>query len=147
MQPLVSARERVSPRRALIPQQSVLLVDLDADDRERYARHLRDRELRVRACSTYEEAGQYLERERYSLVIVDQGGPAFEGKVVAARSIMKDRTVPVLVITRHHQMAAYLEAMQLGAVDYLEKPIPWHEFIWRVGTYLPSGWVKVQRPN
>ena len=34
-----------------------------------------------------------------------------------------DRRTPVLVITRGRDMHCYLEAMQLGAVDYLEKPI------------------------
>ena len=147
MSPVVSALERISPKHTLIPQQRVLLVDQEAGDRERYAQHLRDRGLWVRACSSYEEGERWLERERYDLVIVDQGGPEFEGKVIAARSIMKDRRVPVLVITRHHHMAAYVEAMQLGAADYLEKPIPIHEFLWRVGTYLPSGWVKAQRAS
>ena len=147
MPPLVSTLERVSAKPRLIPQQKVLLVDQEAADRERYAQHLRDRGLWVRACSSYEEGEQCLVRERFDLVIVDQGGPAFEGKVVAARAMMKDRRVPVLVTTRHHHMAAYVEAMQLGAADYLEKPIPVHEFLWRIGTHLPSGWVKTRRAS
>lgn len=147
MTPLVSTLQRVSPEQPFIARQRVLLVDQEADDRERYARNLRDRGLLVRACSTYAEGERCLERERYDLVIVDQGSPAFEGKVITARSIMKDRRVPVLVITRHHNMAAYVEAMELGASDYLEKPIPIHEFLWRIGSYLPSGWVKTQRAS
>jgi DNA-binding response OmpR family regulator len=147
MEPLVSTLERISPKLPLVPQRKVLLVDEEACDRERYAQHLRDRGLRVRACSSYKEGERCLEGERFDLVIVDQGGPAFEGKVVAALSMMKDRRVPVLVTTRHHQMAAYMEAMQLGAADYLEKPIPIHEFLWRIGTHLPSGWVKTRRAS
>lgn len=147
MQAFVSARGQASPKHPLIAQQRVLLVDPEAADRDRFARNLRDRGLWVRACSSYEEGERCLEHERFDLVIVDQGGPAFEGKVIAARSMMKDRKVPVLVTTRYHHMAAYVEAMQLGASDYLEKPIPTHEFLWRIGTYLPSGWVKTQRPS
>ena len=144
MPPLPCTLEKVSPKQHLIPRQRVLLVDEEARDLEKYARNLRDRGLVVRACSSYEEGEHFLERESFDLVIVDQGGPAFEGRAVAARSIMKDRRVPVLVTTRHHHMAAYMEAMQLGAADYLEKPIPFHEFLWRVGTYLPSGWMKAK---
>jgi DNA-binding response OmpR family regulator len=143
----VSTLERISPKPLLIPQRKVLLVDQETSDRERYAQHLRDRGLAVRACSSYEESERCLERERFDLVIVDQGGPAFEGRAVAARSMMKDRRVPVLVTTRHHNMAAYMEAMQLGAADYLEKPIPIHEFLWRIGTHLPSGWAKAQKAS
>lgn len=145
--PLAYALEKGSPKHSLIARQRVLLVDEEVCDLEKYAQHLRDRGLVVRACSSYEEAERFLERESFDLVIVDQGGPAFEGRAIAARSIMKDRRVPVLVTTRYHHMAAYMEAMQLGAADYLEKPIPLHEFLWRVGTYLPSGWVKTQQAS
>ena len=144
MPPLAWTLEKVSPKHSLIPQRRILLVDKDAPDRERYARPLRERGLSVRVCSSYEEGERYLERESYGMVIVDQGGPAFEGKVIAARSMMKDRMVPVLVITRHHDMASYIEAMQLGAADYLEKPIPLNDFLTTIDTHLPSGWAKAK---
>lgn len=141
---LTQPQKEVSPRHPLLPQRRILLVDQEARDRERYTRHLRERGLSVRACATYEEGRQALQCESYDLVIVDQGGPAFEGKVIAALSRQKNPRVPVLVITRHHQMASYVEAMQLGAAEYLEKPIPIHELLWRVGTYLPTEWVTKQ---
>ncbi len=142
MPPLAWTPEVASPKHPLIPQRRILLVDREACDREQYAQHLRKRGFSVCVCSTYEEGKRCLERESYDLVIVDQGGPAFEGRVIAARSVLKDRKVPVLVITRHHDMASYVEAMQLGAADYLEKPIPPNDFLWAVDTHLPTGWVK-----
>ncbi len=57
-----------------------------------------------------------------------------------ARLVLKDRNVPVLVMTRHHNMGSYIEAMQLGAVDYLEKPIALKDFAWEIDAYLPSSW-------
>ena len=56
-------------------------------------------------------------------VLVSQGGPAFEGRTVLDRSIQLDRHRAVLVVTRSIDMSCYLEAMQMGAVDYLEKPV------------------------
>ena len=35
-----------------------------------------------------------------------------------------DRRRPVLVLTRSIDMHCYLEAMQMGAIDYVEKPVP-----------------------
>ncbi len=81
-----------------------------------------------------------MEGEYYDLVIVDQGGPAFEGRVIVEDAVRKDRKIPVLVITRHHNMACYLEAMQLGAVDYLEKPLALEKLVWTIETYLPSNY-------
>jgi FixJ family two-component response regulator len=43
--------------------------------------------------------------------------------------MMIDRHTPVLVLTRSVDMHCYLEAMQLGAVDYLEKPLPAAEIL------------------
>ena len=39
------------------------------------------------------------------------------------RVIEIDRRLPVLVLTECLDMDCYLEAMQLGAVDYVEKPL------------------------
>jgi DNA-binding response OmpR family regulator len=144
MPPIARTLREVSLKYPLITQRRILLVDQEAGDREWYTRQLRERGLSVRACSSYDEGERWLERESYHLVIVDQGGPAFEGKVIAVRSILKDRMVPVLVITRHHHMPAYVEAMHLGAADYLEKPIPVHALLWRIDTNLPPHWVTKQ---
>src|SRR5574337_1900709 len=123
MPPVPRPTSAGSAQNSLIPARKILLVDLEAQDRKRYAQCLRERGFAVCACSSYEEGARSLRREHYDMVIVDQGGPAFEGRVIAERSALKDRKVPVLVIARCHDMACYVEAMQLGAVDYLEKPI------------------------
>ena len=57
-------------------------------------------------------------------MVVSQGSQAFEGRRVLDRATQLDRRRPVLVVTRLTNMQCYLEAMQLGAVDYLEKPVP-----------------------
>jgi DNA-binding NtrC family response regulator len=128
----------VSPQYPLGPPHRILLVDTETDDRERYARFLRERGFEVCACGSYEEGAQSLEAKHYDMVIVDQGGPAFEGELVLQLSLARNRKVPVLVLTRHCDMPAYLEAMQMGAVDYLEKPVARENFMWTIETHLPS---------
>ena len=39
------------------------------------------------------------------------------------RAIEIERRLPVLVLTDSLDMGCYLEAMQLGAADYMEKPV------------------------
>ena len=46
---------------------------------------------------------------------------------VLERAIEIDRHTLIFVLTRCLGMDCYLEAMQLGAVDYLEKPVPAEE--------------------
>jgi DNA-binding NtrC family response regulator len=130
--PLRNAGKLLSPRRR------ILLVDEESSDRERYGESLREQGFEIRLSASYEEGARCLESEDCDFVIVDQGSPAFEGRLVLERSVARDRSLPVLVITRYHDMACYVEAMQLGAVDYLEKPIALHDLLWAIETHLPS---------
>jgi FixJ family two-component response regulator len=52
------------------------------------------------------------------------------------RAIEKDRRIPVLVLARSVDMGCYLEAMQLGAFDYLEKPVSASEVVRLVATHI-----------
>jgi DNA-binding NtrC family response regulator len=49
--------------------------------------------------------------------------------------LARNRRTPVVVLTRCLEMNCYLEAMQLGAADYLEKPVAPAEFERLVTTY------------
>jgi DNA-binding NtrC family response regulator len=71
-------------------------------------------------------------------VVVSQGSPAFEGRCILQRAIEKDRHTPVLVLARSVDMNCYLEAMQLGAFDYLEKPISATEILKLVAAHIRS---------
>ena len=61
--------------------------------------------------------------EVFAFVMVTQGTPNFEGRCVLERAVEIDRSLPVLVVARCLDMNCYLEAMQLGAVDYLVEPL------------------------
>lgn len=101
----------------------VLLVEPDSRDRQNYSGILRQRGFEVCACASYQEGLKCLESGPVDLVVINQGSSAFEGRVLLERAMMIDRHLPVVVLTRTVDMNCYLEAMQLGAVDYLEKPL------------------------
>jgi DNA-binding NtrC family response regulator len=58
----------------------------------------------------------------FDLIVVGQGSRNFEGRCVLAGASEFNRRLPVVVVARHLEMECYLEAMQLGAVDYLAGP-------------------------
>jgi len=101
----------------------VLLVDEEAGDLGNLCQALEGQGLQVLTCATYKAGIQCLETEPFDLVVVSQGTPAFEGRGVLDRAQQQDRHRPVLVLTRCIDMRCYLEAMQMGASDYLEKPV------------------------
>jgi two-component system phosphoglycerate transport system response regulator PgtA len=102
----------------------VLLVDQDDQYLNGCAAVLRQQpEYDVHACCAWDEGASRAEAEHFDFVLVSQGNPEFEGRVVLERAIAKDRRTPVLVVTQCLNMSCYLEAMQLGAFDYVEKPL------------------------
>jgi len=114
----------------------ILLVDENKKDLANYQSILRQAGYQVRAYPSYDEALAALTSERFDLVVVNQGGPDFEGKAILQRAIEMDRQLPMLVLTRCLDMGCYLEAMQLGAVDYLEEPIKVPDLIYTLETHL-----------
>jgi DNA-binding NtrC family response regulator len=101
----------------------LLLADDDLDDLRRYSKSLNHLGYDVRSFASYSAAATCLALENFDLVIVSQGTSSFEGRQVVATAIEQDRATPVLVLTRSIDMPCYLEAMQLGARDYVEKPL------------------------
>jgi two-component system C4-dicarboxylate transport response regulator DctD len=103
---------------------SILLVDEDANDLRLFSSLFQQKGFAVRACDTHADALRWLESEIFDFVIVSQGSPKFEGRSVLKRANEIDRRLPVVVLARCADVGCYLEAIQLGALDYLEKPVP-----------------------
>ena len=100
-----------------------LLVVEDPEALHYYGSLLKGWGYQVRACHSYKEGVCCLGSEVFDFVMVSQGSRNFEGRCVVQRATEIDRRLPVLVVARCLDMGCYLEAMQLGAVDYLAEPV------------------------
>lgn len=116
----------------------ILLVDEDHRDRDYYRRLLHDSGFEVRTCSDFAEGAKLLGAEKFDCIFVDQGGPGFKGRLVLENSVSKNRYRPVVILSHCHDIGCYLEAMQLGAVEYLEKPISAVEIVRVVTTHIQA---------
>lgn len=105
------------------PRAKALLVHEDPDDLRFYRDVLEGYGYRVLTCNSYPEGVRRLAQEVFDFVVVSQGTPRFEGSCVLKCAIEISRSLPVLVVARCVDMDSYLEAMQLGAVDYLVEPL------------------------
>lgn len=114
----------------------VLMVITEPESLDHHSDLLRALGFEVLPCTSYGDALALLQTEEFDLVTVGQGSMAFEGKSVVMRALEIDRGTPVLVLARRTDMENYLEAMQLGAVDYLEMPVPPEEFLRVLRTHL-----------
>jgi DNA-binding NtrC family response regulator len=132
------ANTRAVKEPQLFPQRRVLLVDNDERDLKYHADILMQRGYEVRPFPSYTEGERCLRDEAFDFVVVSQGGPALPARSLLELAVMKDRRLPVLVVTRSVDIKCYLEVMQLGAVDYLEKPLTPGELLRVLETHLPS---------
>jgi len=74
--------------------------------------------------------------EDYDLVILDLGLPRLDGTQVLKRWRANRRTMPVLVLTARDSWSEKVEAIDIGADDYLTKPFRMEEFLARVRALL-----------
>jgi DNA-binding NtrC family response regulator len=114
-------------------QRKALVVDECPEGLEYYAAMLGAYGYQVRRCGSYCAAVRCLDNETFDFVIVSQGTTKFEGSCVLKRAVEIDRSLPVVVVARRLDMGSYIEAMQLGAKDYLVEPLT----AWEVGRLLP----------
>jgi DNA-binding NtrC family response regulator len=121
-------RSSLQPTQSTLPRGRILLVDEDEKDLKHFTTLLGRIGYSVRAFLNYREAEGCLEHEHFDFVIVSQGSPAFETQPLVELTLARDRHTPVVVLTRWLEMKCYLEAMQLGVADYVEKPLTPTEF-------------------
>lgn len=62
------------------------------------------------------------ETEQFDLIISDQRMPEMSGQELLAALQAKDSRVPFIMITAHGTINQAVEAMQLGAADFISKP-------------------------
>ena len=107
----------------LVPLMKVLIVDDDKADLDYHSRLIQGQGHNVLACSSYSRGAELAEHGEFDFVVIGQGGAAFEGRAVIERLRAYHPATPFVVFARSKQIRCYLEAMELGAIDYLEKPV------------------------
>jgi DNA-binding NtrC family response regulator len=76
----------------------------------------------VIAANDTQSALRALEEQRPEVVVTDMRMPGAGGMAVLQRSVELDRTRPVIVITGYASIDSAVEAMRLGASNYVQKP-------------------------
>ena len=101
---------------------ALLLVDDDDLFRERLARALVARGARVVGAADAASASAALAAEEFGGVVTDLRMPGVEGLGFVRELLALRPSLPVVVLTGFGSIASALEAVRLGARDYLTKP-------------------------
>jgi DNA-binding NtrC family response regulator len=101
----------------------VLIVDDEMDYLETLVKRMRKRHVDITGIANGEEALEWLAQNGVDIVILDVKMPGMDG-IQALREI-KTRypLVEVIMLTGHANIEVAIEGMELGAFDYLMKPM------------------------
>lgn len=102
---------------------TILVVDDDEKIRFAFKAFLKRDGYKFVAATSGEEALELLAKEQPALVFMDITMPKLNGLDTLARMRQENKPAPVILITGHGTMQTAMHAMQLGAFDYLTKPL------------------------
>lgn len=109
----------------------LLLVDDDAETTGRLADYLEDFGFDVRVAQRAAAVADLLEQERIGLVVMDLALSQANG-LALMQDIRRRSGIPVIVLSRRHETADRIIALELGADDYLCKPCEPRELLARI---------------
>jgi two-component system nitrogen regulation response regulator NtrX len=104
-------------------RERILVIDDEAGVRSSLQGILEDEGYRVDTDSSAEGALRRLTAEQYDLVLLDVWLPKMDGMEALAR--MRDAQIdtPVIIISGHGTIESAVKAIQLGAYNFVEKPL------------------------
>jgi two-component system response regulator PilR (NtrC family) len=101
----------------------VLVVDDEADIRELLDITLARMGLAADCAGTVQEASKLLASRTYDLCLTDMRLPDGDGLVLVRQVAEQYPKLPIAVITAHGSMENAIQALKIGAFDYLSKPV------------------------
>ncbi len=101
----------------------ILIVDDEENTRIGLTKLLAQDGFEVESAANGNEALDYLDQKKVSLVISDINMPDMNGLAFLRELSRKFPSTSVIMITAYGGVESYLEAMNLGAYEYLHKPV------------------------
>jgi DNA-binding NtrC family response regulator len=109
-------------RDIMAEQIKVAIVDDEQDMRQSIAQWLALSGFATQTYPSADEALRVLGGDFPGVVVTDIRMPGTDGMAFLKRLMGLDSTLPVIMITGHGDVPMAVEAMQLGAYDFMEKP-------------------------
>ena len=111
----------------------VLLVDDEQDFLETLSNRLEMRGLKVSAVTSGEQAVSEAKTQDYDAIVVDLSMPGIDGLETLKRIKADNPNAEIIMLTGHGSIQSGVEAMKLGAGDFLQKPVELSELMDKIG--------------
>ena len=113
--------------------QLILIVDDEKRFRQLYADTLSEAGYRVATAASAEKAMELVLKEKPAMVISDVRMQGMDGLELLTKVRQQSAELPFLLVTAYSSVRDAVNALKLGAVDYLEKPVDLDELLIAVG--------------
>jgi DNA-binding response OmpR family regulator len=110
----------------------LLLVDDEQDFLTAYSRRFLRRNTDVTVASSGAEALAKIEEIEFDAVVLDVMMPEMNGIEVLRRIKAKSPDLPIIILTGHADHKTLIQGMDMGAFDYLLKPVGTDELLFKV---------------
>jgi DNA-binding NtrC family response regulator len=127
----------------------ILLIDDDPEFSGALRRELEQLEHHVQALDSADEGLRLLAPERHGidLVLVDNKMPGMSGLEFIEALLGRDVRVPVILMTSAHNDQTAIQAMKIGAIDYVIKPLADSDILREIGPALREALALARRPK
>ncbi|MBC8417667.1 MAG: response regulator [Desulfobacterales bacterium] len=110
----------------------VLLVDDEVEFVETLAKRMNKRNVKASGVNSGEEALEFLDQYPTDVVVLDVKMPGIDG-IQALREIkLRYPLIEVIMLTGHANVEVAIQGMELGAFDYLMKPMAIDDLLYKV---------------
>jgi len=103
-------------------KEKVLLVDDDPEFIEVLSQRMEAREVEVDTATSGPEAVEKASDASYDAIILDLSMPGMDGMETLKRLLKDKPDLQVILLTGYATLEKGIEAVKLGAMDFLEKP-------------------------
>ena len=110
----------------------VLLVDDEVDFVRTLTRRLERNKLSVEAVHSGAAAVEHLAGNPSDVVVLDMKMPGMDGIETLREIKARQPLVEVIMLTGHASVEAAIDGMELGAFDYLMKPVDFEELLYKI---------------
>lgn len=110
----------------------MLVVDDETDFLETIVKRLKARNIEVTGAESGYQALELMDQRDFDVVVLDVKMPGMDGIETLREMKKKKPRTEVIMLTGHASVESGIQGMQLGAFDYVMKPVALDELLEKV---------------
>ena len=110
----------------------VLIVDDEPDFVETIVKRLKGKGLEVEGVLNGKDAIALLDKAEFDVCVLDVKMPVMDGLETLSEMNKKNSLMEVIMLTVHGSVESGIRGLQLGAYDYIMKPVPFGDLLQKI---------------